>query len=333
MNHVQDVTKLLAEGLKVGEPTTHGRLTLVPIYGDRPVGEYLLASEAIERGQLEISEVPGGSVPQLAAMNSAAKPILILDGEHLEGAMQDRVLNTTVLVRAQAKTVLPVSCVEAGRWHYSSGEHFAASPDHSYARLRHANIESVSASMRSGHGPRSDQSRVWDEVARKQAEIGLDASPTGAMRDAYVSKRRDLDSMIAGFDSPAGGQTGVAAVIDGAPAVVDVFDKPETLERLWTRLVRAYAMDALAPNTKVGGSSAEDFLIAAAGADKTSHESLGLGMDVILSSEFVIGKALWWEEAVVHLSLFPRTAEDPGGGNQRETRIDAPSRRSNRRIY
>lgn len=333
MNHIQDVTKLLAEGLKVGEPTTHGPLTLVPIYGDRPAGEYLLASEAIQQGQLEISEIPGGSVPQLAATNSALKPILILDGEHLEGAMQDRVLNTTVLLGARAKTILPVSCVEAGRWHYSGGEHFASSPDHSYARLRHANIESVSASMRSGRGARSDQSRVWAEVARKQAEIGVDASPTGAMRDAYASKREDLDRMIAGFDSPAGGQTGVAAVIDGAPAVVDVFDKPETLERLWTRLVRAYAMDALAPTTKSDGSSVEDFLTTAAGAAKTSHESVGLGMDVILSGESVIGKALWWEGAVVHLSLFPRKAEDRGGADERETRIDAPSRRSSRRIY
>ena len=93
--------------------------------------------------------------------------------------------------------------------------------------------------MRSGRGHRSDQSRVWDEVARKQAEMGADASPTGAMRDAYVSKRRDLDKMMEGFQRPAAAQTGVAAVIGGASVAVDVFDKPDTLDRLWTRLASA----------------------------------------------------------------------------------------------
>lgn len=333
MNHVQDVTKLLTDGLKVGDPTTHGPLTLVPIYGDRAAGDYLLASQAIEQGHLTISEVPGGSVPQLAATNSASLPILILDGEHLEGAMQDRVLNTTALLGAQAKTVLPVSCVEAGRWHYSGGEQFASSPDHSYARLRHANIEAVSSSMRSGRGHQSDQGRVWDEVARKQAEMGVDASPTGAMRDAYASKRSDLDEMMAGFRRPAAAQTGVAAVIGGAPVAVDVFDKPDTLDRLWNRLVRAYAMDALAGAHNRRESTVENFLESACQAEKTSHDSVGLGMDILLSNDSVIGKALWWEGAVVHLSLFPRSDEDKGGANRRETRIDAPSRRNNRRIY
>ena len=226
-----------------------------------------------------------------------------------------------------------MSCVEAGRWHYSGGEQFASSPDHSYARLRHANIEAVSSSMRSGRGHQSDQSRVWDEVARKQAEMGVDASPTGAMRDAYASKRRELDKMMEGFRRPAAAQTGVAAVIGGAPVAVDMFDKPDTLELLWTRLVRAYAMDALAGSGINRKSTVEDFLASAGAADKTSHESVGLGMDVLLSNDSVIGKALWWQEAVVHLSLFPRT-NDPQTGSHTEGRIDGPTRRSNRRtIY
>jgi hypothetical protein len=47
---------------------------------------------------LTISEVDGGNVPEVAAVNSAEVPILLLDGEHIEGAMQNRVLNSTVLM-------------------------------------------------------------------------------------------------------------------------------------------------------------------------------------------------------------------------------------------
>ncbi len=46
--------------------------------------------------------------------------MLLLDGEHLEGAMQNRVLNVSVLAAARHDTVIPVSCVERGRWGYGS---------------------------------------------------------------------------------------------------------------------------------------------------------------------------------------------------------------------
>ena len=331
MNQIDDVTTLLSSGLKVGEPTAHGALSLVPLHGGRPGADYLIAADAITEGLLSIAEVPGGSVPQLAAINSAAQPILILDGEHLEGAMQDRVLNTTALLAANHQTMLPVSCVEAGRWHYEEGEHFAPSDDFSYARLRHANAEAVSANIRSGRGHASDQGAVWDEVAAKQAEIGVADSPTGAMRDAYDSRRAEIETVLTGFDRPSVGQTGVAAVVGGRLVAVDVFDKPETLERIWARLVRAYALDAVGQSpVPADAETVESFLAAAADAEKTSHEGVGMGMDVVVSSDSAIGKALWWEGSVVHLSLFPRS-EDRDGTNDRAARIDAPSRRSARR--
>jgi hypothetical protein len=46
--------------------------------------------------------------------------VLILDGEELVGAKQNRIVNTTILVAAGAEIVIPVSCVEQGRWTYKS---------------------------------------------------------------------------------------------------------------------------------------------------------------------------------------------------------------------
>jgi hypothetical protein len=42
--------------------------------------------------------------------------LLLLDGEELVGAKQNRILNTTVLVDAHVTVTIPVSCVEQGRW-------------------------------------------------------------------------------------------------------------------------------------------------------------------------------------------------------------------------
>lgn len=323
------VRELLQAGLKIGEGRSSGPLTLVPLYGGTPGPHYRLASQAIQDGHLTIAEVPGGSVPELVAENSTKQPVLILDGEHLEGAMQDRVLNTTVLVAAASKTVLPVSCVESGRWHYRDEANFAPSADFSYSRLRQANVESVGANIRAGAGHQSDQSAIWADVSAKHAELGSD-SATGAMRDAFANRRGELEKISTEFEEPDAGQTGVVALVGGRPAAVDVFDKPETLEQLWPRLVRGYALDAIgSPESPSQEQAVERFIQTASEGEMTSHDGVGLGTDVVITSESVIGKALWIDGAVVHMSLFPRDRDNTT--EPRESRIDSPQRRSARR--
>ena len=74
-------------------------------------------------GLEEVSE--GGSVPQLLVENRGNNRVLFLEGEELVGAKQNRILNTSILVPAKSKIKVPVSCVEQGRWRYTS-KHFAS---------------------------------------------------------------------------------------------------------------------------------------------------------------------------------------------------------------
>jgi len=59
----------------------------------------------------EVTE--SGSVPFLQVANGADRPLLLLDGEELIGAKQNRILNTTVLVAGHTEVTIPVSCVES----------------------------------------------------------------------------------------------------------------------------------------------------------------------------------------------------------------------------
>lgn len=79
--------------------------------------DWLTLAEAGDR--VRTTEVDDeGSVPELRVANLGDLPLLLLDGEQLVGAKQNRILNMTVLVAAHSEVTIPVSCVEQGRWRY-----------------------------------------------------------------------------------------------------------------------------------------------------------------------------------------------------------------------
>ena len=84
---------------------------------------YLTLKEALEKRLLIVKEVSAeASVPELKVINNADVPMLLLDGEELAGAKQNRVLNTSVLVKEKSELIIPVSCTEQGRWSYQTDE-------------------------------------------------------------------------------------------------------------------------------------------------------------------------------------------------------------------
>ena len=150
--------------IRVGEPIRHEGLSVFPLYpADNLAGDvdYLLSDEAVAAGTVTVEEISeAGSVPTLMVTNTSKHRVLFLEGEELRGTKQNRVLNTTVLIGAGARTMIPVSCVEAGRWHHLS-KHFAPSEHSSSSKLRRSLKSSVTRSLREGQGHQSDQGAVW----------------------------------------------------------------------------------------------------------------------------------------------------------------------------
>ncbi len=93
-------------------------LVVTPLVGDGLAPPpYRLLDDVLEDGCAQVSEVSeSGSVPELRFVNNCTASVLLLDGEELIGAKQNRILNLTVLVPAKTEMVIPVSCVEQGRW-------------------------------------------------------------------------------------------------------------------------------------------------------------------------------------------------------------------------
>ena len=330
MTATETVRGLVDGGLAPGEWKVAGPLTIVPLFGGVLAKEYVLGQTAFADGSLKVGELDGGTVPELEAFNVGSLPVLLLDGEHLKGARQDRILNASILLAAQKRTVLPVSCVEEGRWHYEGGTSFAGSDEISYARLRQTNARHRNISALHGVGREVDQGAVWADVAAKHRELGVEASETGAMQDAFSTSASDLDRIVADVGVAEAGQTGALAIVGGRVVALDSFDRPETFSAIWPRLARGYAMEAIGQAPVAADRDVVDrFLGDVEDSVMAEAPGVGLGTDVVMTSEKVVGNALAWADGIVHLALFPRddVVHDGNGGD-----IQRPSQRRLRRL-
>src|SRR4029079_7524988 len=103
-------------------------------------------------------------------VNDGVRPVLIVDGEELVGAKQNRIVNLTVLVPELATITLPVTCVEVGRWRHVSEEFVPAERAYD-ASGRRSKLDQVPMSRRVNTSPTADQSAVWSEIALKSARL------------------------------------------------------------------------------------------------------------------------------------------------------------------
>lgn len=286
--------------LIVKEPLVRGPLALYPLWSVAPAAPpYVTGPEAERLGVLRVGEKPGGAtVPELTVHNTGTRPLLLIEGETLVGAKQNRTLDESVLVPAGAVAGIPVSCVEAGRW--GAPQASARSTRHAPGDLRRIKTSTIAVPQRAA----MKQAMVWDRVARYQADLHT-ASPTAAMEDVAESRAADVSVLVADL-RPGPEQCGVAVAIGGVLRGFDCFDAAHALVAYWDALVAGYALDALdataAPPPEVG--AVETLVVAARDAERTPTPTTGLGATATFAGPAVVGTQLVWEGAYVHISAF-----------------------------
>lgn len=322
--------------LRVGEPRTLGGLAVFPLTWEVPgVFPYLTLGEALEKRVLAITEVSqGGSVPELAVENTGETAVLLLDGEELRGAKQNRVLNTTILVAPKSRSVIPVSCTEQGRWHYVSN----AFEDSGFVMSRSARIEknvSVSASLKGGRSRRSDQGAVWNAIRDLSDKAGI-RSETGAQRDVFEARKAHLDDIER--EIPCGeGQCGLLVFAQGKPVGFDALSLPSAYARLHGKLLKSYALESLLARETAtcpcpGQEEAGAFLETCADTPGEAFEGAGLGVECRFEERGRIGFSLVHNGEAVHSAFFALPDRKPlGGREEAESRIVGVNRRRNLR--
>ena len=231
-------------GLDLGQEQRFANLVAVPLFAPGGSGlDHLTLREALGSGVLTVKEACAcGSVPELIVSNTGDRPVLLLGGEEVCGAKQNRVVNTSILVGGHDELVVPVSCTEHGRWSYVS-DSFRDSGNVLPHHIRRMAYRNVSDSLDRDAQYDAGQSEIWraiDDVSER-----ADArSSTGAMSDVFEHKRFELDDYLKAF-TIVPSQRGVLFLIDGEVAGFDVLSREAAFGQLFPKLVKSVAMDAL----------------------------------------------------------------------------------------
>jgi hypothetical protein len=215
------------------------------------------------------------SVNQLVLINRGKRPLLLLAGELVSGGKQDRIIGKDRIVPVGSEPLpLDVFCVEHGRWTGASAQ-FTNSKT------------IVHPSVREQAAVAQNQSEVWDAVASgSKAKAGVagrsmaampaaappvlseeriqttiaSAAPTqsynkiykesraGASVDVFVEElQRRFNRATAGLKGER--VVGVVVAYGGDVAWSDIFASGELFDQYWGKLLRSYAVEALARPT------------------------------------------------------------------------------------
>ena len=293
--------------LEAGRPITYRNLTVVPVSarGARVDGELdscLTLDQALELGVLEIREKDGGDVPWVVVSNHSDRRIFIMGGEILSGCKQDRIVARDVLIAARRKRLLlPVYCVESGRWQHVSG---------AFGSEKNLGTYSMRAAAQGSDG--NNQMEVWNKVAESNRKMGV-RSDTEAYQDAFRSEEvaqlvSDVESKLKDLPQMEKGTTGVIVALGQRIIGVDIFERPELFEALWPKIIKACvaAISGYEKDATFSRSEAEQFLGALQWMRFGRKPGVDLGFEHSGELKDFLVNALVFDGTVCHLGAVSR---------------------------
>ncbi|MFZ2654073.1 MAG: HIRAN domain-containing protein, partial [Victivallales bacterium] len=251
---VPPMTDKLREFFKeigIGQAISNENVTVVPLFGKIDDDcKYMSCGDALDKELLNVQEVSeSGVVSTLSATNRGEKPVFIISGQGLKGAKQDRIVNVSIIIDIKTEIKVPVSCVEARRWHYSTNNVFRKS-NVAAPQVRYSLHKSVNENVKTYRRYCSHQGEIWNTVDKVAEGAGV-KSETSCLNDVYDNyekKLKDFSEKIKYPDKACG-----LAVFNGSKLVsVDYFGHPELMKVSWDDIVRSVALGAVESANKSG---------------------------------------------------------------------------------
>jgi hypothetical protein len=243
-----------ASDYSLSGPYAHENLTVFLIHGPEtlPGKNFLTLQEGLEQHKVVMRET--GNVNELSVENlSPDEEVYIQSGDIVKGGQQDRTLTYDLVAAPRSGQVRLASfCVEHGRWQQRGNESVAIF-DSSSSTLNTKELK-LAAKYRGGGGQPAVWAKVSEAQSRLSANLALPVQSSASESSLQLSlenaklrqsEEKYLDK-LADVVKDKTDVIGYAFAINGKINSADVYASQALFRKLWPKLLRASAAEAIA---------------------------------------------------------------------------------------
>ena len=288
--------------IELQESQKYKNVEVIPIKSDEfGKKDFLTLKKGYEMNLVEIKELEHSTVNTVSCKNDAVVPLLLIDSDEITGAMQNRIINDTLLVPAQSTLNIPVSCTEHGRWHYKGKgkeiKRFKPS-------LYHASHSVRNRKMRANYEDRNYQGEVWDSISdlEERAEF---RSVTSSLNDNFEHSKEKQNEYLNNFEI-ADGQNGIIFIVNGEFKGLELFYNPSIYKEYHEKLCRSYIIEAIIDKNSEENIERLDLMNILEDISRSefkSSKSIGLGDNIKFANKDGSGSGLLYDDELIHLSF------------------------------
>ena len=290
---------------EVGEPFFVRNMVLGPILANHGDGiSFTILENAIENKDARVLD--RGRVDTVELSYRGNTPLLLIEGEEILGALQNRVISTSVYIREPEPVYLPVVCVEEGRW--SGGAEFKDSKTVAYPTLRSILASSIYESLKYVGDFHADQNKVWESVKRTLETFSVN-SMTYSMHDAFETLEQDISSYMDYIEDTGDLMAGFIAIAGSRLMGIDLFGSPQIFKTVHKKVIRGYILEALTrrhePTQAIKHDSLVRFWRSITRKRFEQYPAVAEGTEFRFRRNGLVARSLVVDEKLVHLSVFP----------------------------
>ncbi|MGQ0541643.1 MAG: ARPP-1 family domain-containing protein [Blastocatellia bacterium] len=242
---------------RISTPHSHKNLTIFLIHGKNETSKsnILTLQEAMERRIFRVYET--SNVNELAVENISKEfDVFIQSGDIVKGGKQDRVLAISIIIPARSGRVLiEAYCVESGRWEKRKGE--------DVNQFSSSNDRIVTRELKLAANEARSQQEVWAKVSEAQKRLSDNVGAPVAAAESRTSLQLSLengkvaitaDEYVRKLSALVNGKTdviGFAFAVNGKINSADVYVSNALFRKLWPRMLKAAAIEAVADSRGV----------------------------------------------------------------------------------
>ena len=299
--NVKEINYLL-DSIEIGKPVYNKNLTVIPIYriNKNKENNFILLEEALRKNYLKITELDEGNVPQVNITNKSDKIIFLMGGEIITGCKQDRIVARDIIIGAKRKNlIIPVYCVEQGRWSYNSNNFYSK---------KNLGTYNLRAEAQKSNG---DQSKIWIEVSKYVNKNNIksksfnyqDVYENKEIKDKIKSIEKDLTNII----NLKNNTTGVIIAVGDNVISLDIFVSQYMFKEYWPKILKSSAFSSVNEETKkrITINNVIKFIQKLKSKDYLKKEAIDLGEEYSLINKEINANSIIYQNNIIHIAGFP----------------------------